>query len=105
LLTALVTVGVGAVWGREAVAGSAVFGLVALAVQLAATRILRRATGSDLAGFFRAVARGMMLRLGGVVLMGAAMVWDRTLFAPLPTAVGFLGVLIPLLFLEVRFIR
>jgi hypothetical protein len=47
----------------------------------------------------------MMLRLGGVVLMGAAVVWDRTLFPPLPTAIGFLGVLIPLLFLEVRFVR
>ncbi|HXG45269.1 MAG TPA: hypothetical protein VNJ71_10985 [Gemmatimonadales bacterium] len=105
LLTGLATAVAGGWWGREAVAGSLVFGLVATSIQLVATRMLRRAWGGGTAGFFRAVGRGMMLRLGGVVLMGAAVVWDRTLFPPLPTAIGFLGVLIPLLFLEVRFVR
>ncbi len=104
-LSVLVTGTLWLLWGRQAVRGSAVFGLVATLIQLGATEILRRARGSDTAGFFRAVGRGMMLRLGGVVLMGVAVLWDRTLFAPLPTAIGFLGVLIPLLLLEVRFLR
>jgi hypothetical protein len=105
LLAGFVAALVGGWWGREAVPGSLVFGLVATLIQLAATRALRRAWGGGTARFFRAVAQGMILRLGGVVLMGVAMVWDRTLFPPLPTAIGFLGVLLPLLFLEVRFVR
>jgi hypothetical protein len=32
-------------------------------------------------------------------------VLDRAHFPPLPTAFGFLGVLIPLLWLEARFVR
>ncbi len=105
ILTGLVTAAVAAVWGRGAVVGSLVFGAVATLIQLAATRMLRGAWGGHVAGFFRAVARGMMLRLGGVVLLGVAMAWDRTIFPPVPTAIGYLGVLIPLLFLEVRFVR
>jgi hypothetical protein len=34
-----------------------------------------------------------------------AILLDRERFPPLPSAVGFLGVLIPLLFLEVRLAR
>jgi hypothetical protein len=30
---------------------------------------------------------------------------DQTHFPPFPTALGFLGVLVPLLFLEVRLVR
>jgi hypothetical protein len=44
----------------------------------------------------------MGLRLGGVVLLMVAVVVRRDLFDPLPTALGFLGVLIPLLFFEAR---
>jgi hypothetical protein len=42
----------------------------------------------------------MALRLGGVVLFAAAVFGWRAVFLPLPTAVGFLGVIVPLLFLE-----
>ena len=47
--------------------------------------------------------RGLFGILGLLVVV--AIVVDRGRFPPLPTAFGFLGVLIPLLFLEVRFVR
>jgi hypothetical protein len=43
---------------------------------------------------------GMGLRIVGVLTVVALVVIDPTVFAPLATALGFLGVLIPLLALE-----
>jgi hypothetical protein len=40
-----------------------------------------------------------------VVLVGVAVTLDPERFPPLPTAFAFLGVLVPLLFLEVRLVR
>jgi hypothetical protein len=37
-------------------------------------------------------------------LMGASIAWREAL-PPLPASLGFLGVLLPLLFLETRFLR
>jgi hypothetical protein len=47
----------------------------------------------------------MGLRVGGVVVFLVAVLVDRELFPPVPTALGFLGVLIPLLFAELRFVK
>jgi hypothetical protein len=47
----------------------------------------------------------MLLRGLGVALVAVAVTLDRSLFPPLPTAFAFLGVLVPLLFLEVRLVR
>jgi hypothetical protein len=47
----------------------------------------------------------MALRLAGVAAMAVATVVAPTQFPLLPTALGFLGVLVPLLFLEVYLIR
>jgi hypothetical protein len=57
------------------------------------------------AEFFLGFAHGMLLRLAGVGLLAVAVVIDPELFPPLPAAAGFLGVLLPLLFSEVRFAR
>ncbi len=48
---------------------------------------------------------GMGLRLLGVMLFAAAVLANRELFPPLPTAFGYLGVLLPLLFMEARLVR
>jgi hypothetical protein len=40
-----------------------------------------------------------------VLLFLVAVLVDRRLFPPLPTALGYLGVVIPLLFLETRFVK
>jgi len=48
---------------------------------------------------------GMGLRALGIGVFVVAVVTDRLIFAPLPTAFGYIGVLIPLLLLEPRFLR
>jgi hypothetical protein len=40
-----------------------------------------------------------------VALVAVVVALDQAHFPPLPTAFGFLGVLLPLLFLEVRLVR
>ena len=105
-LTLLVTAALVAVWGRAAalVPGVAM-GLLGTLIQWAATRRLRRNYDGSTPDFFRAIGAGMALRMAGVLLMLLAIVADRGVFPPLPTALGFLGVVIPLLFLEVRLVR
>lgn len=93
-------------WGSRAVLPCAMFGLVATAIQVAAGTVMR--TGGVPAAFSVFAARwavGMGLRVAGIVLVVIALVTDRAVFAPLPTTVGFLGVLIPLLFLDARSLR
>jgi hypothetical protein len=70
-----------------------------------AVRALRRGMAGGTAEFFKGVGIGMALRLGGVVLMLVAVLIDRGRFPPLPTALAYVGVLIPLLLFEARFVR
>jgi xanthine/uracil permease len=55
--------------------------------------------------FFGGVITGLLYRIAGIVVFAGLVLWDRSLFPPLVTGLGFVGVLIPLLFLEVRFVR
>jgi len=48
---------------------------------------------------------GMGVRALAVGLVVAIAATHRAELAPLPTSLGFLGVLLPLLFLETRFLR
>jgi hypothetical protein len=100
-VTALLVV----VWGRVALVPGVLMGLLATAIQWAATRRLRRDFHGATPEFLRAMGTGMALRMLGVVLMLVVIVADRGRFPPLPTALGFLGVVVPLLFLEVRLVR
>jgi hypothetical protein len=104
-LTLAVTALLVSAWGRVALAPGVLMGLLATAIQWEATRRLQREYRGSTPEFFKAVGAGMALRMAGVLLMLAAIVLDRALFAPLPTAFGFLGVVIPLLFLEARLVR
>ena len=93
------------VWGRDAIIPALVFGLLGTAIQLTASALVRpvlQAQGRDL---LRRWAYGMALRLGGVILFAVAVAVWRDVFPPLPTAIGFLGVLVPLLFMEIRLFR
>ena len=106
LLTALVTAALAAWLGRAAVLPAAVMGGVAIGIELVAVRALRRGlAAAGTAEFFKGFGIGMMLRLGGVVVFAVLSAWDRERFLPLAAGLGYVGVLIPLLFLEVRFIR
>ncbi len=104
-LTALVTAALVAALGQPAALPGLVMGAMATMIQLAAVRWLRRGWGGTNPEFLKAVGAGMGLRLLGVAVMAVLIAVDRGRFPPLPAAAGFLGVLIPLLFLEVRFVR
>lgn len=106
LLTAVVAALLVRWLGAGALLPTVVMGGVATAIELVAVRALRRAPLSrGTAEFFKAVGVGMALRLLGVVVFAGLVLWDRGRFLPLATGLGYVGVLIPLLFLEVRFLR
>ena len=103
------TVGVTALlllaYGRPALVPAIVFGLLATLIQVVADRFVARRLQAPVGEFGRGYVAGMGLRLAGIVLMAVAIVAAPGLFPPLPTAFGFLGVLVPLLFMEMRLAR
>lgn len=105
ILTVLVSGVIGLIFGPRAVPPAAGFGVLATAIQIAAIEALRGAAGQPHGVFLKRYAVGMALRLLGVTVMAAAILVRRDLFEALPTAFGFLGVLMPLLFLEARLAR
>lgn len=105
LLTLLVTTVLARTMGPETLLAGGVMGLVATAIEVAATRWLRRADGGTTTALFQAFGAGMALRLAGVGLFAGLVLWDRGQFPPLATGLGYLGVMVPLLFLELRLIR
>ena len=103
-LTVLVA-GVSAlIWGVPSVLAAAVFGGIATGIQVVAHRLSGRPTTAR-SPFPTGWLWGTGLRLAGVVAIAVAVAAKRELFPPLPTALGYLGVLIPLLVLELRSTR
>lgn len=102
LAVGLVLVAVAAwVGGRGAVIG----GSVALAAQLAAVALLKPAMDAPQPVFLARWFGGMGIRalsLGGLLALAAT---HRAALPLLATTLGFLGVLLPLLFLEIRFLK
>ena len=87
--------------GRPAAIG----GAAALAAQLAAVALLRPAMRAPQPLFMARWLGGMgvrVLALGAVLAVAAT---HRALLAPAPASLGFLGVLLPLLFLETKFLK
>jgi hypothetical protein len=92
-------------WGRSAIPGALAFGLLATAIQVAAGAALRPALARPFPELMKRWGLGIGLRLLGVVLFAVAVTVDRELFHPLPSALGYVGVVIPLLIMETRFLR
>ncbi len=96
-------------WGEAAGIAALIFGLVATAIQVGALAIMAPArnprTSAALPKFMARWGVGMGLRMLGVVALAVAAAVDRTHFPAIPVALGFLGVLLPLLALEVRLVR
>ncbi len=105
ILTAVVSGVIGLAFGPGAILAAVGMGLVATAIQVAASAALRGAAGEPYSVFLKKYAIGMGLRMLGVTVMAVVIVVRPDLFSPLPTAFGFLGVLVPLLFLEARLTR
>jgi hypothetical protein len=78
---------------------------VALAAQLAAVALLRPVMDAPQSLFVARWFGGMGVRalsLGGLIAVSAT---HRAALPLLPAALGFLGVLLPLLFVETRFLK
>jgi len=105
LLTAAVTGLLVLGFGSGALLPGLAFGGLATLVQIMAVRALRRGMGGGTTEFFKGVGVGMALRFGGVFLMLGAVLLDRGRFPPLPTGLAYVGVVVPLLLFEARFVR
>lgn len=105
VLTALLAGVAYAIWGAQAAIAAGSFGALALLIQLAAIALVQPVRQAPPKQFIKRWGMGMGLRLLGVVAIGLAAALDQAHFPPVPTAIGFLGVLLPLLFFEVRAVR
>ena len=101
LVTGLLALG----WGQDALVAGFIFGLIATTIQVISVALVRPAFNGETTRLLKRWGIGMLLRGLGVALVAAAVTLDRTLFPPVPTALAFLGVLVPLLFMEVRLVR
>ncbi len=104
-MTAVMTGVLSVFWGRSAVVPGVVFGSLATAIQVGAVAVVRPVRGDPFSKFMGRWGIGMGFRMGGVVLFLVAVLVDRDLFPPVPSAFAYLGVLIPLLFTEMRFLK
>lgn len=105
VLTALVTGLLTLWWGRAALVPGVGFGLLATVIQVISAGLVAPAAQDEFGVLIRRWAVGLGLRVGGVVIFGVAVLLNRELFPPLPSAFGYLGVVVPLLFWEIRFLR
>ena len=105
LLTVFLAALIGLGWGAQAAIAGGAFGLLATAIHVVSVAALKRACDAPFKELAKGWGVGMALRLGGAAVWMAAVLLRGDLFPPLPTAIGFLGVLIPLLFTEIRFLK
>jgi hypothetical protein len=105
LLSAAVAAVAWVVWGSGAATAAAAFGLVATAIQFASARLVIVARGARFPLFAQRWAWGMLLRLAGVALIPIAGLLARETFPPPAASLGYLGVLLPLLYWETRLVR
>jgi hypothetical protein len=106
LLGAALTILIGGVlwlgWGRDAAVAGVVFGALATGIDLVAVAVMRRGLSRGWGPSMGHWAVGFTLRLVGVAILLTLIVVQPDRFPPLPSTIGFLGVLIPLLFFEMR---
>ena len=106
LLGAALTVLIGAVlwvaWGSGAALAGVAFGVLATGIDLIAVAVMRRGLKRGWGASMGHWAVGFALRLVGVAILLTLIVVQPERFPPLPSTIGFLGVLIPLLFFEMR---
>jgi len=87
--------------GRDGAIG----GAVAVAAQLAAVALLRPAMGAPQPVFMARWLGGMGVRALALGVLLVFAVTERAALAPLTASLGFLGVLLPLLFVETEFLK
>lgn len=89
---------------RDGVAARAagLFGVLATGIQLLAARLARRLGTPATPDHMTTYVVGMALRVAGVAVIWVAVTTDRAAFPPGAAALGYLGTLLPLLWLETR---
>ncbi len=103
----LLALGLGLIGAAVALGGrpAGIGGGVAVVAQVWAVALLRPKMGAPTPEFVGRWLGGMVIR---ALSLGALIVWvvtHRASLPPLPAVLGFLGVLLPLLFLETRFLK
>jgi hypothetical protein len=92
-------------WGSVGAKSALLFGAIATGIQLLADRLARRLGVAATIDRLTVYAIGVGLRFGGVALIGVAAFKGGEAFSPPGAALGYLGVLLPLLYLETRLER
>jgi hypothetical protein len=93
------------VWDAVAALAAAWFGILATGIHLVAVTLLKPALRGSYKMLMARWSMGMGLRLFGVAVYLVLTAWKRELVPPLPAAIGYVGVLLPLLFSEMRLLR
>lgn len=91
--------------GTGGAAGSLAGSALACLAQVAAVGLLQPAMGARTPAFMRRWAAGMAIRGGSAVLLAVLVLVARGTLPALWTVVGYFGVLLPLLFVETRYLR
>ena len=104
-LTAVVTASITLAFGRQALVPGLAFGGLATVIQFIAVLAVKPAMNGPIKPLMIRWGMGMGLRFLGVILFLVAVLVSRDIFPPLPTAIAYLGVLVPLLFTELRLIK
>lgn len=81
-----------------ALAGAA----IALGMQGVAEYVIRRVGRVPTIDRLGLYAVGVVLRMLGVLLVALLVGLDRERFPPIPTALGYLGMILPMLYMETR---
>ncbi len=92
----------GLLLGAPAARAALVVGGIALGLQLLGERLVHRTGQRPTVDNLMVYVIGFGLRVVGVVVLGILVTVRREQFPPLPSAVGYLGTVIPLLVLETR---
>ncbi|HET7039399.1 MAG TPA: hypothetical protein VFH97_05895 [Gemmatimonadales bacterium] len=104
VLTALIAGCAWALGGPSAARAAGLAGLLATGIHVAAVALLRPALVRPFERLWVRWAMGMGARLAGLAAVAVAILVAADRFPALPTAFGFVGVLLPLLFSEMRLV-
>jgi hypothetical protein len=75
---------------------------IALGMQGVAEYVIRRLGRAPTIDRLGLYAVGVVLRMLGVLLVALLVGLDRERFPPIPTALGYLGMILPMLYMETR---
>ena len=93
------------VGGLPGFQSASVAGLLGFGAHAWASTWLRRRKDAEFKKLAGAMLGGMAIRFGGVGLVVGLVAWNDTMFPPATTMIGYVAVLVPLLFIEIRFLK